>query len=635
MRTPQLFATALAGLVTVHAANAIADVPPIPPPSQPASTKASTTPPQLVATVRVSNLGQSVKSLSGYVPFPLPVQDGLQQLVGDFSKVVNLGAPLDFVLAVQSEPATRGAPPWAMAFQVNSVEETRRLAKAQGLLGENRGGQTQMQLPFGKGDRLLCLLSGNSGAGRMTCAMSERDRDLLTTPLSKLSVPGVQGKDLYAELSVSSLLSVYATQWQQLLDAGLLMLPQRLSIGDPQFDRAATDVIKALLGEVSLASKELSLVSLDLTLRPEQVQISFGYKMTGTQSAWGRADAEAAARKVNGPPPAFFALPKEVVSASYHVTDPKLGYQVLSAMLPLVDAFLAHDGLPEADRQAVRDLFQKVPKWDGVMTTVLGEGTTDKPAIGGDPVAMMLGNHYYLSTSERSDGKPDESAAFLRALLQTWNRPGLAAYVRKKWKTMGIKTAIPTLRAESVAKQLGPQATGMFLSMDLSGVSSSLDKSGKVPKKGPLNLYVISAPVGGRTWTAAGNDKNLLIQKLQRQANLPAVETLAQRSGIAQSQEEQTSQSGGFTTLAGWVGMLDSILHATDRAPLGKPSASPDRSGSSLLSIIPHHGEVPLTYTTRGGKIGPQGLTKVLSATIPQLVIEDLIALAMNLVPKR
>ena len=160
--------------------------------------------------------------------------------------MVNLGAPLDFVLAVQSEPATRGAPPWAMAFQVNSVEETRRLAKAQGLLGENRGGQTQMQLPFGKGDRLLCLLSGNSGVGRMTCAMSERDRDLLTAQLSKLSVPGAQGKDLYAELSVSSLLSVYATQWQQLLDAGMLMLPQRLSLGDPQFDRAATDVIKAL-----------------------------------------------------------------------------------------------------------------------------------------------------------------------------------------------------------------------------------------------------------------------------------------------------------------------------------------------------------------------------------------------------
>jgi len=629
MRTSLFSAVSLAGLLTAAASPAVADVPPGPGP-RPTTTKVGTARPQLVATVRVPNLGQSIKSLSGYVPFPLPVQETVQQLVGDFSKVINLAAPLDFALAVHSEPV-RDAPPWAVAFQVSSAEETRKVAKAQGLLGENRGGQSEIRMPVGKGNPLQCLLAGNSAGGRMTCASSVRDRDLMADQLANFNVPGAQGKDLYAELSVASLLKVYSGQWQQVLDTGMLMLPQRLSIGNPQFDRAATDAIKLLLGEVSLVSKDLSLLALDLTLRPEQVQVSIGYKMAGTQSAWARADAEAAARKPSGPPPAFLSLPKDVVAASYHVTDPKWSHHVVSTLVPLVDAFLASDGLPDGDRQAVSDLFQKVPKWEGLMTTVLGECASDKPHTGNDPMSMMLGNHYYLSTSERAGGGSDESVAFLRALLQTWNRPGLAAYLRKKWKALGIKAPIPTLRAESVAKQLGPQASGVYLSIDLTGVTSQFDKSGKSAKRGPINLYIISAPVGGRVWTAFGSDKNLLIQKLQKQARLPATETLAQREGIAAVQDPSW-QSAGFTTLAGWIGMLDSVLRAADRAPNGKAA---EHSGAALLSIIPHHGEVPLTYGTRGGNLGPQGLTKVVSASVPRLVIEDLIALAMNLVPKK
>ena len=81
--------------------------------------------------------------------------------------------------------------------------------------------------------------------------------------------------------------------------------------------------------------------------------------------------------------------------------------------------------------------------------------------------------------------------------------------------------------------------------------------------------------------------------------------------------------------------MLDAILRATERSPLAKTGTQPERSGASLLSIIPHHGEIPLTYGSRGGSIGPLGLTKVMTATIPRLVIEDLIALAMNLAPKK
>ncbi|HNN53601.1 MAG TPA: hypothetical protein PKO07_21390 [Pseudomonadota bacterium] len=639
MRMHTITAAALCGTMLFSAPFAVADIPPnaIPqaaPKAQPNPTSGQQAPmgkAQIVATVRIANLSQSIKTLAGYVPFPLPVQESLQQVVGDFAKVINQAAPLDFALALEQDAATamRGAPPWAVALSTTSAEETRKIAKSQGLLGENRNGQTQLRFPLGKNDVLYCVLQGQAGPGKLTCAPSERERDMLSPQLANLNVPGAQGKDLYAEVSVASLLGIFGTQWKQVLDAGTMMLPQRLAIGDPKFDRAATDAVQALIGQVALTGQDLSLLALDLTLRPDQVQVALGYKMSGTQSAWAKADAAAAARKPIAPPAAFSALPKEVVSASYYVTDPRWSKQVVELLLPLVDGFLAHDGLAEADRQAIRDLLLKQPKWDGVMTTVLGEGIGDKPAAAGDPLTNMLSNHYYLSTAERENGGVDESPAFLRALAATWNRPGLQAYLKKKWKTVGIKSPIPIIRAETVGKPFGSDAAGLYLSLDLSGWSSELDKATKGQKRGPFRVYLFSAQVAGRVWSAVAADKNLALQKLQRLANLPASETLASRSGLAQVQQPGW-QSAGFTTLAGWIGLFDTVMRVAEKSPLGK-GAAPGQTGTSLLNVIPHHGEVPITYGAQGGSIGPQGMTKVMSASIPRLVIEDLIALAMNI----
>lgn len=635
--------SAICGVLLLSSATAVADIPPQhdAPNDRPKaksapspSTQAPLGKAQIVANVRLSNFSQSAKTLSGYVPFPLPVQESVQQFIGDFAKVVNQAAPIDFALGLEADAAQgmRSAPPWAVAFSVTSAEETRKIAKGQGLLGENRNGQTQLRFPLGKSDGMYCLLSGQAGPGKLACGMSERDRDLLAPQLANWNVPGGQGKDLYAELSVSALMGIYAAQWKQVLDAGAMMLPNRLALGDPQFDRAATDAVQALLGQVALTGQDLSMLALDMTLRPDQVQLSVGYKMTGSQSAWAKADAEAAVRKATAPPVAFTALPKDVVSASYYVTDPKWSKQVVDLMLPLLDGFLAHDGLPDPDRQAIKDLFVKIPKWDGVMTTVLGEGVGDKPAPAADPLSNMLGNHYYLSTSERTGGTPDDSPAFLRALAATWNRPGIQAYLKKKWKAGAIKTPLPVIRAENVAKPLGADAAGLYVSMDLSGFGRELDKAAKGGKRGPFQMYVISAPVGGRVWSGVGSDKALVIQKLQRMASLRANETLVSRTGLGAVQQPGW-QSAGFTTLAGWIGLFDTVMKAAEKTPLGKNTATP--SAASLLSVIPHHGEVPITYGTQGGSIGPQGLTKVMTASIPRLVIEDLIAIAMNLGAKK
>ncbi len=62
-------------------------------------------------------------------------------------------------------------------------------------------------------------------------------------------------------------------------------------------------------------------------------------------------------------------------------------------------------------------------------------------------------------------------------------------------------------------------------------------------------------------------------------------------------------------------------------------SAGGGLNAASLLAAIPHHGEVPHTYVGRPavpGAQNPLGLTYVYSLQIPRLVIEDLVAAAMN-----
>lgn len=386
-----------------------ADIPPGPPPrprprpqpiapSQPAKY-------QVVAFWRLSNLSQSLATIGTYVPFPVPAQEGLKSLLGDFYGVVNQTAPVDVVLALDAAtvPNLDAPPPVAVAFSVSSVAETRRIAKARGVLNGATTDRASISVPFG-GESVPCALFGATGPGKIVCSTNDQYVSGLAPLLLQANVPGAQGKDLYGEVMVSTFESIFSAQWKQILDTGALTLPKKLSMGDPQFDRAMTDVIQAVIREMSAVSKDLSILAVDVSLKADQIQFSLGYKMVGTQSAWARSDAESAATKPSGPPAAFLALPKQVTSASFARSDPKWGRQLVAMVLPVLDAFLAKDGLPEADRQAIKDLLQKTSLKDGLSFDVMGvlqNPATAKPAKA--PPNGLFSHDHFLS-SERTPG---------------------------------------------------------------------------------------------------------------------------------------------------------------------------------------------------------------------------------------
>ena len=602
--------------------------------------------PAIVASLHLQRADSTLTALRGYLPFPINPQDVLKDLVGDFNKLVLLSAPMDLVVAL--DPAAGESlerPLWGFALGITAAEDARLLAQSRGYLTDGSAGNYRMSVPVqANGRGLFCYLTTlPGGTGRLACSSRDRDRDLLGPYLGRL-VPSAaaQAVDLHGELLVSTLVRNYAGPWQRVLQVGGLALPQRLALGEPKFDRAVTDATQALIGELLAVSHDLQLVALDLSLPQSGPQLQLGYRMGGHESVWAQADAQAAARPVSGPPPVFLALPADATAASYRTTEAKWAQRLLELAWPMVDGYLEHDGLTEPDRQALAELLLKIPKFEGPVTTVLAEVPTGAaPAGRGDELGALLGGTTYLATT---DGAGDRSVPWLRALAAAYNRPGVQGYLKRKWRLAGQTEPLPTLRSEPVSKQLGPESvalafSGNFASLGRAASSrlgSAAAATGPGAKKGPTTLYLVSATVGNRVWTAVGSDRAALLRRVAETPKLPPEKTLAQRPGLDVLRRPGL-QSGGFGTIAGFSTLLNFALASTQRpATSGKPGgpAAPTLDAAALLAAIPHHGEVPHTYGGRPAIPGPQnplGLTYIYAAQIPRLVLEDAVALVMNI----
>lgn len=597
--------------------------------------------PPIVAAVHVRSPEATFQQLRGFVPVQLNTQDAFREIVGDLAKVVATNAPVDALLALDPQAGENPERPlWAFAVGINNVDEARKIAEAKGYLVDGKPGQYRLKLPG-----LHCLLGGGgpSGPARLVCSERERDRDELLPYLRRgTTPPQAQGTDLHIEVLVDTVVRTYQGPWQRLLQLGRVMVPQRLSSGQPAFDRAVTDATQVLIEQLGAMSRDLQNVTLDLSLQQAGATLSMGYRMSGQESWWAQSDAEASSRPPAVPPPTFWALPGDATSASYRTTDPKYVHRVVQLLWAVADSFLLQDGLPEAERQSLTDLVLKLPRWQGAMTTVLAEGAADQRAdvkgTGDDELGAFLQGRYFLATTENPD---DPSVAWLKALTAAWNRPGLQAYLRKKWKAMNIAPPLQLRLDPTATKGLPAGSVAVAATLNLSDLGKLGAKPGAPakPTMKPTTFYLISAPGGGRVWSAVGTDKATLVRRLLEQGKLPPEKTLASRPGL-EALREPGLQSGGFASLAGFGSMLDAGMKAMQRTsppvgggPAGKRPADPKLQAAALLSAIPHHGEVPMTYGTKAAAPGAisGAATQSFTLRIPRLAIEDMVAMVMHI----
>ena len=654
LRSP-VFAGGLASLALSVPAVAGAQV--LAPASAPAGA------PTVVASVHARNVDATLAVLRTYLPIPVNPQQFLPELVGEFGKLVALDAPVDVAVALDPQAGENlERPLWAVSFGVTNLAEVQRQAQARGLVEPAPPGLYRLRVPVGSGNKgMFCQLgpspkgAGGPSTGRLSCSGKEKDRDALAPHLSRLSPPpAAQSADLHAELLVAPIVKNYDGPWQRLLQLGSMAVPTKLKLGQPTFDRALTDATQMLIGQLRGIGEDLHTVALDLSLQPTGAEVRLGYRLTGQKSWWGQSDAQSAARPPAPPPPMLFTLPADVSSASYRHASPAWARQVLDVVAALLDGYLEHDGLAAPDRQAIAEIFTKVPGLAAPLTTVIAEGAPDggaksaaPPAGAGDfsrALGMLSSGGFYLAALDPADR--DQSLPWLKAVVAAYNRPAVQVYLKKKWKQADPASVLPTLKAgPALPKTLGADAYGLVLSGYFSGLFGS---GGKPQKPVPTVIHVVVGRAqDGRLWTALGGDRPTLLRRLG-QVVQPAVDganTLARRPGL-EALREPGQSSAGFSTLAGLSRLIDLAISATRRTSLsgpelatggGKPAAKPAEplSAVQLLAAIPHHGEVPMIYGARPARPNPLALTQEMYLRVPKAVIEDVIALAMNLAADR
>lgn len=588
---------------------------------------------QIAAQIHARNLETTLAVVKDYVPVPLKPESALTEIFGDFGRQVSLSAPASFIAALDPQSGDTPAPPlWAFSVGLRSLDEAQRAAQGAGFVTDGKPGAQKLSLQV-QNHKLPCYLSGvPGGAARLSCSKQERDRDLLGPHLARLSPPQ-QSSDLHAEVAVDTVVRTYDSAWQRLLGMMGLLVPQRLQLGEPAFDRALTDATQALVGQVQAMSRDLQTLSADLTLTKAGVDARLAYRLSGKASWWGQADAEAASRPATGAPPIFWTLPSDVTSGSFQTTDSKYARQMLTLLLPLLDGFLTHDGLPPADRQALMSSLNKLAESipTGPTSSALVTGKADQtvaaPGTGFD-APSLFGNAFYLITS---DGPADWLTTSMKSIVAAFNRPGVQNYLRAKWKKLDPTGTMPTFKIDPVPKSVGAGALGLALSGNLAALVKNPGKPIS-PRPRPMTVHLVVVPGDGRTWMALGADRPTLLRRISEQAKLPPTRTLAQRGGL-EVLREPAVRSGGFTSLVSLASYLDAALASSTRRDPGRSDRI--QSSAQLFSMAPHHGEVPMTYLLRPDKSGGKGLSSEILVQVPRMVIEDIAALAMQLAAEK
>lgn len=596
---------------------------------------------KVIASLRARNLEATLAMIKEYVPVPLHPDSLIAEVFGDMSGQVALAAPVDVLIGVdgaRGESSDDNPPLPMVAFSVGikNLDEAQKQAQSRGYVTGGNRGAALLRLPIGSRG-LYCLLSGPPGPafGRLLCSRDERGRDAMASQLGRLSAT-VPQTDLHGELLVDVLADAYKVPWQRALQVAALILPQKLQLGQPTFDRALTDTIQMLVEQCQAMSKDLQTLKLDLNVSKGGIEARLSYHLGGQNSFWAQAEADAAATPPTGAPPLFWSLPLQSSSASFHKSHPKYFRKVLAPLLPLLDGFVTYDNLPAADRQALMEVFRKVldvtadSAKDGTITTVMTSGQSSKSAASGnaagdsfDPMALLQGNYYVVA----SEGAIDWTIPWLKSLVTVYNRPGIQAYLRTKWKKLDAHGIPPTLKVDASAKTLGPGAYAVSLSGNFAAPAGD-SKGGASGKLRPLNLYMAVVPVAGRLWTAMAPDRATVLQKLGEHLKKSAEKTLAEREGL-QTLHDPAIRSGGYTSLMAMSGYLDAILAAVAQRS-SRGGAQTPRS-AQLFSMIPHHGEIPMTYVSRSAK--PPGLEHSSEFTlyVPRMVIEDIAALILQI----
>lgn len=548
-------------------------------------------PADVVAVARWRNPRRVFDTFQQWLGLPVPIDEGIEDMfrIPGMSSVIAMDAPVELLVALDPNASDRNPKPFVgFSVGMRSVEDARQVMQKNRELREVQEGVYRVEVGP-QYDRMTCLLAPSLGAspGRLVCGPQERDVETLYPYMTRgLPVASMPESDLHGEIRLAPIQKKYGRMLPGALEMGASVISHEIGTGDRNLDRAITDAVSGLSQELLALSNDLDSVVIDAKLDPD------GRTMNGemmlqlkSRNSWLSQRMFDNISKAGPPPEIFWRTPGKADSAFFdRGVDGKNYGAVKRHGGNLIDAALAHENFPAADRKAVVDLFERL--FDGSPMSVSASGHIDPantPAGGTEfdrireTAAASLG--WQLIGIEEPPTRVD---GWLRDLANVYRRPAIQTWLRNKTKL--DNASMPKVQYGAL------QAAGLqgLKSLQITIPATAFDRTIKGQPK-PFTYYIMVLPHGSRTWVAMGADKATL--ETQLRAVKSGSGTIEGRAGL-EPLKAGRYVSGGYMTMAGIAAQATgSMLQGLDR---GGFRNSEMEQVLNALARMPNHGETPI-----------------------------------------
>ncbi|MFW5739481.1 MAG: hypothetical protein ACOC1F_03855, partial [Myxococcota bacterium] len=586
-------------------------------------------PAEVVAVARWKSPRRVFDTLQQWVGMPLPIDEAIEKIfrVPGMNSVVVTDAPVEFLVALDPNASDRNPEPF-LAFSVGmrSVEDARRVIQGDRELREVHEGVYRVEIGP-EYDRITCFLAPSVGAsaGRMVCGPRERSLEALYPYMTRgLPVASMPDSDLHAEVRLSPIQQRYGKMLPGALEMGASVLSHEIGTGDRNLDRAITDAVSALGQELLALSNDLDGLTLDVRVDPTGKSLSGDMSLAfKDKSSWLAQRMFDNAGKAGPPPPIFWSAPAASDAAFFdRGVDGKNYAAIKRHGGNLIDAGLAHENFPPADRKAVVDLFERLLEGSPVSVSASGHIDPGTPGAGAtdfdrirEAIAASLG--WQLVGLEEGPTRIDK---WLRDFAQVYRRPSIQRWLRNK-TSLDIRS-MPSMRYGVHAAAGLPGLKALRLTVP----ATAIDRGIKGRPK-PIDFYVMVWPSGSRTWVAMGADEAVLVKQLKA-VKAGGGATIEGKAGL-EALKANRIVSGGYMTMAGLAAQATASFMDTLR---GSHYGYRNRELEQLLNAlarIPNHGETPILFMSQVEQGSPAKVS--VQFKVNRGTIDDLRALVLQL----
>ncbi len=582
-------------------------------------------PKDVVVVARWKNPRRVFDTVQQWVGIPVPVEMGVEEVlrVPGFTSVIDMDSPVDALVALDDSSGARNPKPFvSFSVGLRSTQDARQALQGAREVRELQEGTFRVELGS-EWDKLICLVSPSLGSspGRMVCGPRDKDVETLQPYMTRgLPVVALPDRDLAGEVRLAPIQSKYGKMLPQAIEMGSSFVGHELGTGDRNLDRAISDAVGEVGKELIALSNDLDSLRFEVQLEPDAKtlsgEVSLAFK---ARTSWLAQRFFDNADKAGAPPPLFWGAPADSTSAFFDRGVDAKNYEMIRRHGGnLLDAAMARENLPAADRKAVVGLFEKL--MDGTPISVSASGRVEPTAAKGasefdkirDAAAVSLG-WQVIGLEERST----RVDAWLQDLARVYGRAAIQRWLRS---TTSLEAKhMPQVRygAMTVAGLPGLKA------LQITVPATILDPSIKGAK--PFTYFVMVLPEGNRTWLAMGADQAALEKQLKA-IKAGGSSTLESKPGLEGLRSGRVV-GGGFITMAGIASQASGgLAEALDGG--GFRNREMERV-LTAFSRLPNRGNTPMLLTTQTQDGSPARVA--IQFKVNRGTVEDLRSLVLSM----